>query len=68
MSEELKDNSHDRDFCYLSYITCPNFERIHVDKYVYFDNMCKLHEATEEDLQKYGVQRLTEDQIKMMNK
>lgn len=68
MSEELKDNGHDRDFYYLSYITCPNFERIHVDKYVYFDNMCKLHEATEEDLRKYGVQRLTEDQIKMMNK
>lgn len=68
MSEELKDNGHDRDFYYLSYITCPNFERIHVDKYVYFDSMANLHEATEEDLQKYNVQRLTEDQIKMMNK
>lgn len=67
MSEELNDNSRDRDFNYLSYILCPNFERIHVDKYVYFDSEGVLYEATDEDLQKYGVHRLTEDQIKMMN-
>jgi hypothetical protein len=68
MSEELNDNGNDRDFNYLSYIICPNFERIHVDKYVYFDSEGVLYEATDEDLQKYGVHRLTEDQIKMMNK
>lgn len=67
MSEELNDNGHDRDFNYLSYILCPNFERIHVDKYIYFDEAGVLYEATDEDLQKYHVQRLTEDQIKMMN-
>ena len=68
MSEELNDNSCDRDFNYLSYILCPNYERIHIDKYVYFDGEGVLYEATDEDLQKYGVHRLTEDQIKMMNK
>jgi hypothetical protein len=68
MSEDLNNNGNDRDFNYLSYIICPNFERIHVDKYVYFDSEGVLYEATDEDLQKYGVHRLTEDQIKMMNK
>lgn len=68
VTEELKDTGKDRDFIYLSYILCPNFERIHVDKYIYFDSNYDMHEATEEDLQKYSVQRLTEDQIKMMNK
>ena len=68
VSEELKDNCNDREFSYLSYILCPNMERIHIDKYIYFDNNCTMNEATEEDLQKYDVQRLTEDQIKLMNK
>lgn len=68
LSENLDDTSSDRDYNYLSYIQKPNFDRLTINKYVYFDKQAKLHIATDTDLDKHRVRRLTAEQIEMMNK
>lgn len=68
LSENLDDTSSDRDYNYLSYIQKPNFDRLTINKYVYFDKQAKLHIATDADLDMHRVKRLTEEQLEMMNK
>ena len=68
LSESLDNTSSDRDYYYLSYIRKPNFDRLTINKYVYFDEQAKLHIAIDSDLDMYRVQRLTDKQFEMMNR
>lgn len=68
LSECLDNTSSDRDYNYLSYIRKPNFDRLTINKYVYFDEQSKFHVATDADLDMHRVQRLTDEQLEMMNR